>query len=514
MRFLLFSLLFFSLASPGLAVGGGAPGPLRDHRHYPAVRLAAVRSLRAFVARLPGEVRVQRARGAPSSLRGGPAPGLDLAQELAASLATGLELQLEQRLPGHRRYGLRFRGVRVFPDVLTLSEGRGGWMLAGTLPDSEQVALRGRLTEEEARSRALALVGVRRHDGVSIEPVLFDTGDRGLRAAHLVEIRSLEPPGHLQVVVDALSGAVPYLDDLSSHLGSVPEAASPEPSGQEYQGVAGVYPTHPDDGPLQELPIDRMTRSGRLRGTEVVVSNDDEREAYGKDQRFVYPPSSKHLDEAMVYFHVNRTNSFFRSLGELGAVARPLAAGVYYGENYDNAMFLSWAPALVFGDGYRYHPLSREAAVVIHEYTHAVTYGLTQMGSMGAAGAMNEAFSDYFAAVLTGDPVIGEYVVSPTGRPYMRTLVNDLQFPGDLTGESHDDSRIFSGALWKLRGALGAVADPLVHRCRPYLNRESGFPEGLAALLQADQELHEGVHAAAIRDAFRRHGIEEGGVQW
>jgi Zn-dependent metalloprotease len=351
----------------------------------------------------------------------------------------------------------------------------------------------------------LKVGGILRAQAVTQKKILFDSGNDGLRTGFLVEIHSLSPPGHFQVVVDGETGKVSYVNDLSSSM-----------EGEEgLTGIAAVYRTHPGDGDPEELPIAHLTRRGKLRGRDVEVSNDDMRSASGREQRFIYAPSSKHLDEAQVYFHVDRTASYFRRLGGVENVPRPLAAGVYYGEDYDNAMFLSWAPALVFGGGKRYNPLSREAAVIVHEYTHAVTYGMTQLGSLGAAGSMNEAYTDYFAAALTGDPVIGEWVVAPTGRPYMRNLLNDLRAPEDLTGESHDDSRIYSAAMWEFRQAVGGeVADRVVHESRASLNRESSFVDGLAALLEVDMLHFQGRHEAALRTAFGRHGILEGSTLW
>lgn len=120
--------------------------------------------------------------------------------------------------------------------------------------------------------------------------------------------------------------------------------------------------------------------------------------------------------------------------------------------------------AMWFGQG----PLkdySYDGDVIYHEFTHSVvnvtlklagTPHLDAFGASVSPGAMNEALADYFSSALAGDPDVGEYAaqdIAP-GTKYIRTLDNKDTCPKDIGGEVHQDSTLFSGALWDARKAL------------------------------------------------------------
>jgi len=102
--------------------------------------------------------------------------------------------------------------------------------------------------------------------------------------------------------------------------------------------------------------------------------------------------------------------------------------------------------------------------VVYHEMTHAVmgtfndyrNYTLDDQGSNSGPGALGEGYGDYFAATLSNDSVTGEYAGSGTTgvETGIRDAENDRVCPDDLTGEVHDDSWPWSGALWDLRNVF------------------------------------------------------------
>jgi len=98
--------------------------------------------------------------------------------------------------------------------------------------------------------------------------------------------------------------------------------------------------------------------------------------------------------------------------------------------------------------------------VVYHEMTHAVVgstsnLGSTTMdeqGSLSSPSALNEGYADYFAATISNDSATGEYAAHAAGEEGgLRDADNAHVCPDDLTGEVHDDSWPWSGALWDLR---------------------------------------------------------------
>lgn len=414
---------------------------------------------------------------------------------LAEVLPSGVSPRLLRRRGRHTTLGFQAQGLPVEPTRLTVTATPRGRVLVGGLP-----ARAPRGAPPDSRGSLPALAAARAHTGAGpgrppeVGPCWIDQGPEGLVAGWRVRLRSRTPPGDWLVLVDA-DGQVVLAEDQAS------------PAEATYEGVGAVWEVDPAQGPLVERTLTRRTHSSRLKGLDVRVENEDTMDASAREGRFVYPAASKHADEVMVYFHVQRAAEYFRGLGFQDLPAA-IPAAVYYGQDYDNAMFLGWAGALVFGDGHRYNPLSRDASVIVHEYAHAVTYQMTRLGSFREAGAMNEGFSDYFAGALTGSSRVGVYTVAPTGRPFLRDMVNELTYPEDMTGESHDDARIFAGALWALRQRVGGeVADRLVHECRGFLNREAGFLDARQALRQLDAEHHGGAHDGAIVAAFGSKGI-------
>jgi len=103
--------------------------------------------------------------------------------------------------------------------------------------------------------------------------------------------------------------------------------------------------------------------------------------------------------------------------------------------------------------------------IVYHEMTHAVVgstaelgmHALDEQGSLASPGALNEGYADYFAASLSNDSVTGEYGAHTAGEEGgIRDAENERICPDHLTGEVHDDSWPWSGALWDLRNIFVA----------------------------------------------------------
>lgn len=107
--------------------------------------------------------------------------------------------------------------------------------------------------------------------------------------------------------------------------------------------------------------------------------------------------------------------------------------------------------------------------VVFHEFMHAIiatmmqngklnTLGLDKFGINSESGALNEGWADYFTAAFTKKPLIGKYastdeINKETG---LRNIDNDLSCPANIIGEIHNDSLIWSGALWEIRQKIAA----------------------------------------------------------
>jgi hypothetical protein len=234
---------------------------------------------------------------------------------------------------------------------------------------------------------------------------------------------------------------------------------------------------------------------------------------------FLYDPSDPDYDdefsEVSAYYHSDLIAAYFRETHEfiwdccdsstvLNVVANYTEAP---GRPYDNAAYSpsscsrSECGTIVLGQG----PLrdySYDGDVVYHEYTHAVVdtlaniagFDFDDLGISYEPGAINEGTADYFSATLAGDPTVAEYFsgsgsLGTSGA--LRHLDNDFRCPDDLFGEGHRDGRLWGGAGWAVREALGAdKADALMYGTLAMMVDNTDFDEA-GRLLVATAEAFE-----------------------
>jgi Zn-dependent metalloprotease len=250
------------------------------------------------------------------------------------------------------------------------------------------------------------------------------------------------------------------------------------------------------------------------------------------DYHFTARPNDGRFDEQMAYYHVNRGHDYFRrTFGFTGRDDR-MHVFVHVPEidwkekkvlgAMDNAYFSPYFDSIFFGDGTGttrggLNPTSRDADVIYHEYTHAVMDRIVPDLSWERddfGGALQEAYSDYFACTINNDPDMGEYSVADTRG--MRNLRNRHRYPDDVNDpyfdapEEHWTGLIWGGACWDLRLKLGpAVADQLVFHSMYYLPEDGSatFSSAAQGVLAADQEKYAGAHKVVIREVMRLRGI-------
>ncbi len=98
-----------------------------------------------------------------------------------------------------------------------------------------------------------------------------------------------------------------------------------------------------------------------------------------------------------------------------------MVSRVHYGRNYNNAFWDGSQMTYGDGDGVTFAPLSEDADVVAHELTHGVTERSSGLIYQNESGALSEAWSDIFGAMVdrqegaTGADIwfIGEDIYTP-----------------------------------------------------------------------------------------------------
>ncbi len=253
-----------------------------------------------------------------------------------------------------------------------------------------------------------------------------------------------------------------------------------------------VHPTTPDRSGLERVELVGLPPGARtLAGRSFVVYSalgDSRDELEGPEWErgeplaradargdFLLAPSDAHADaaaEVSAYFHLHRYLDHYRSLGFAGLDA-PLHVAVNYrpGGERDflaGATDVRGGPGLVVGQ-WGDRNLAYDPDVLGHELFHVVHSRIApgvpevenRLDSLGfdtTPMAVAEAAADYFSCSLSGDPDVGEYTAEALELPYLSSLANDRRFPEGRTGQSHADGQALSGALWEVRGLVGAEA--------------------------------------------------------
>lgn len=287
-----------------------------------------------------------------------------------------------------------------------------------------------------------------------------------------------------------------------------------------HTALARVYPANPVTTPNLievELPVpegattlsNERIRSANCidRGNRRTVSKsqfrvcDIEQTAIADDDgNFLQEPAADDAPEdafaeVSLFYHANRAYGYFSALGmpELPLLTtvsnlrlpselvtgQPDSSGkllpyqnAFYvgGQTIFSELFDANPPALFFGQGPR-RDYSYDADIVYHEFGHAAIdhtiafpfwFHADEQGLSTSPGAMHEGIADYFAAVLTGDPYVGEYMAGDLGLDTVgiRELDAGHTCPDHLVGEVHSDSVFFSAALWSIRSSLPEADRP------------------------------------------------------
>lgn len=266
---------------------------------------------------------------------------------------------------------------------------------------------------------------------------------------------------------------------------------------------------------LQNPYIKVVNNRGRDNGGIIKITED-----FLNEGPHILLDDASSLEERNIYFWIMKAReyletelNYYKMDYQILAMARD---GIKLDQAYFNPIFrIAGQPVLGFGEGYTvFYNTALSRDIILHEYGHAVTVEIYGLKNTYEFMAMNEAFSDYFAAAITNDPLIAEGMLLDPKREYLRRLDNEMIYPKDFKGTSfHEDGQMFSGALWQLRQNLGAkLADQMIHEAR--LSKAATIVEFYAALLMLDKAMSDDTsewttspRRALIRAAFRKHGL-------
>jgi len=383
------------------------------------------------------------------------------------------------------------------------------------------------------------------------------------------EIRVSEPTRFTdyRMLVDALDGRVLLRRNLTRYATArVLSAREPEPIAEEFSPDAYDLVSLPDAAsPTPESPAGWIDGDGSvLTGNNAIVREEYARRAPVSDPASAYDfPFNTNRAAAVGAWHVaNGLHDRLRALGfdephgayqqsnfGLGGVeGDPMNLVAFLQGGRNNAFFSAgavdgetpyvtflWSDCELCGDhdGYPENGGERSVGfagdVIVHEYMHGVTTrligGPASACEIGVQGtAMDEGWSDYFAASYYDDPILARYFIGRRG--FLRTPLNDMDYAdfcdvGPSCG-SHDNGEIWQATLWDLRSSFLALdpvggLDDVDRLLIEGLAASPCFPsfiDARDAILDADTTVFGGAHRSVIWNVFASRGMGQGAASF
>lgn len=347
------------------------------------------------------------------------------------------KLEVDALAMTHVRFQQTVQGVPVVGAELFAHYDGAGHLTsidATYVPDLHDLDVVPAVKERDARDTVLTDVRARMHFGGDAslavpagKLVVFALGEGPARLAYEYRTRAVfsEHPAIWVTTVDAKTGAVL---DVYDNLQTV-----------EASGVGALGDTKKfqvTESPLGYAMVDTSRgvpiRTYSAEGQEVGPANGATPVTSGSlnawDDGQVGPGAAvdAHTFAAVVFDYYKKVHAR-NSIDGAGAA---MESTVHFGQAYDNAF---WdGTGMSYGDGGQlFKPLSAGLDVVAHEFTHGVTQATSELRYQGQPGALNEAVSDIFGAMIehatkaddTKNWQIGEAIVKKTG------IVRDFKNP-------------------------------------------------------------------------------------
>lgn len=271
----------------------------------------------------------------------------------------------------------------------------------------------------------------------------------------------------------------------------------------------------------KNVTLTNLDGSGYLRGDWANVLSETGDPAYSSTNSFLYGRSDDRFEQVMAYYWVTEAQKYLQSLG-FGSTLRPVnkeSQDIRINQwGQDNSYSWDKHDVLRFGKGGVDD--AEDAEVILHEYGHAIHDSqVTGFGSSLEAGAIGEAFGDYFAVTVSNviaptpdAPCVADWdAVSydPTAPHCLRRIDTNMKI-SDITDvrRIHSNGQIWSRALWDIRNGLGhEKADTLIIEAQFSFTPDTSFAAAATQTVATAQALYGRREANVVRAAFQDRGI-------
>lgn len=224
--------------------------------------------------------------------------------------------------------------------------------------------------------------------------------------------------------------------------------------GSSFQpAIASLFPDGPLKSNVQRVQLPELQGRQILSTPQLKVVTQSEGAVFSEDSQFVYPPEDPRFEQVQVYYYLSRLVRWSEvALGFKIPFMLEAETNVGFPEKTNTAFYYQRKIRLGEGDGITFSHMALDPSLVTHEGLHSIIDSVSRLPFQGEGGSLNEAFADFFTAVLLDNPRMGE--VSYKKASYRRTLENQLGRQ-DAKGSLYGDSLVVSGLLWSLSKRLG-----------------------------------------------------------
>jgi Zn-dependent metalloprotease len=376
------------------------------------------------------------------------------------------------------------------------------------------------------------------------EQTVFYSKTKGAVLTYRVEIPSTSPFGDWEIFIDAVNGEVIHVKNVIIYKNGTTGKGmvwDPDPLTSNNIYYGGEFIDNNDQDTLalnaqrilvnlNDLYTDEEDKYV-LEGPFVKLTNIDppfdEFPHLSNPDSFIYTRREQEFESVMVYYHIDKS---YRRLLELGFFAEDTVQGLQefkadpHGNNgLDNSYYSPMLNYCAFGEGGVDD--AEDAAVIWHEYEHAIQYNISAISSNagGESRSLLEGCSDYWAAsynrrnfsfgwnhVFLWDAGIRSADGDTTfwaGRRCDLDWKYSIEDAETYAG-THAWGQIWSSALMRIWNDLGAdVTDKLFITSHYYWGAHPDFNTAAEAFIQADIDMNGGVNLPVILQWFEFHNI-------
>lgn len=448
----------------------------------------------------------------------------------------------------HVRFNQMYNGIPVYQADVVVSINRQNYVeffASNYKPGIVLPATTAALTKDGSLQIARAHLQVKgKLHGTESSQLMIKMEKGEPRLAYRVVIPSFEPRGDWEVFVDARTGEVISVTDMTCFHHPVESGGGNlKVDGSGYVNdpdpLSTAHATYGDPGFVDNNDADspQLTAQRQLRTLRDITLNAGVYTLSGpyvtafdwdtpntpvvtatQPDSFRFTRFQDGYEDVMVYYHLDKSQRYIQSLGFTNIQNNSIQADPHGFNGADNSAYYPSTNRLTFGEGGVDD--AEDADVLLHEYGHAIHNGTVPGWSgSGQQGALGEGFGDYWAESYSrslnfwqpSDPAYFWVFGWDGHNPFWagRVLNYTAHYPEGLTGTIHTDGQMWSSSLMSIWNEIGKqVLDRLVLQSHFYLTASGvTMAQNAEAVIQADRNLYGGAHLQSIVYWFGQRGF-------